>query len=83
VFKDVTGVNFVECIAHVRFEKACDLVENGDRRINEIAFAVGFQSLSEFNRVFKKLLGKSPTQYRRSLAKAPKRVRGMSKSKTK
>ena len=63
-FKEVTGVNFVEYVARVRFEKACDLLENGDRRISEIAFAVGFQSLSQFNRVFKKLSGKSPTAYR-------------------
>ena len=65
-FKNVTGVNFVEYVARVRFEKACDLLENGDRRISEIAFAVGFQSLSQFIRVFKKLSGKSPTQYRRA-----------------
>ena len=68
-FKDVTGVNFVEYVARVRFEEACDFLENGDRRISEIAFAVGFQSLSQFNRTFKKLSGTSPTQYRHSLAK--------------
>jgi AraC-like DNA-binding protein len=63
-FKEVTGVNFVEYVARVRFEKACDLLENADRRISEIAFAVGFQSLSQFNRVFKKLTRKSPTHFR-------------------
>ena len=69
-FKNVTGVNFVEYVARVRFEKACDLLETVDRRISEIAFAVGFQSLSQFNRIFKKLSGTSPTQYRHSVAKA-------------
>ncbi len=39
-FKDVTGLNFVEYVARVRFEKACDLLENVDRRISEIAFSV-------------------------------------------
>jgi AraC-like DNA-binding protein len=68
-FKEVTGVNFVEYVARVRFEKACDLLENPDRRISEIAFAVGFQSLSQFNRIFKKLSGKSPTAYRRMQVK--------------
>ena len=63
-FKNVTGVNFVEYVARVRFEKACDLLENVDRRISEIAFAVGFQSLSQFNRVFKKLSGRSPSALR-------------------
>jgi AraC-like DNA-binding protein len=68
-FKEITGVNFVEYVARVRFEKACDLLENADRRISEIAFAIGFQSLSQFNRIFKKLSGKSPTAYRRMQVK--------------
>ena len=63
-FKQVTGLNFVEYVARTRFEKACRLLHSGDLRISEIAFAVGFQSLSQFNRVFKRLSGKSPTQFR-------------------
>lgn len=63
-FKQVTGVNFVDYVARTRFEKARKLLEDVDLRISEIAFAVGFQSLSQFNRVFKKLSGKSPTAYR-------------------
>jgi AraC-like DNA-binding protein len=69
-FKQVTGNNFVDYIARTRFEKACELLRDVDLRISEIAFAVGFQSLSQFNRVFKKLAGKSPTQYRAALAKS-------------
>ena len=63
-FKQVTGIKFVDYVAHVRFKNACDLLRNSRLRISEIAFAVGFQSLSQFNRVFKKFSGKSPTQYR-------------------
>lgn len=63
-FKQVTGVNFVQYVAHSRFEKARDLLRNPNRRISEIAFAVGFQSLSQFNRVFKRLARRSPSQYR-------------------
>ena len=63
-FKQVTGVNFVDYVARIRFEKACDLLLNSNLRISEIAFAVGFQSLSQFNRVFKKLTRQSPTQFR-------------------
>jgi AraC-like DNA-binding protein len=63
-FKRVTGINFVEHIARARIEKACGLLKGGDLRISEIAFAVGFQSLSQFNRVFKKLVDKSPTVFR-------------------
>ena len=63
-FKQVTGVNFVDYVARARFEEARDLLLNSNRRISEIAFAAGFQSLSQFNRVFKRLAGKSPTDFR-------------------
>ena len=63
-FKQVTGMNFVAYVAGIRFANACDLLGNSNLRISEIAFAAGFQSLSQFNRVFKRLSGKSPTEYR-------------------
>jgi AraC-like DNA-binding protein len=63
-FRKVTGVNFVDYVARTRIEQACYLLRSPDLRISEIAFAVGFQSLSQFNRAFKRLSGKSPTEYR-------------------
>ena len=63
-FKQVTGMNFVEYVACRRFKEACRLLHDGDLKISDIAFSAGFQSLSQFNRVFKRLSGKSPTQYR-------------------
>ncbi len=63
-FKQVTGVKFVDYVARNRFEKAKEQLANADSSISEIAFACGFQSLSQFNRVFKKLSGKSPSDYR-------------------
>jgi AraC-like DNA-binding protein len=63
-FRQVTGINFVDHVAFTRFEKARTLLPDAGLRISEIAFAVGFQSLSQFNRVFKRLAGRSPTQYR-------------------
>jgi AraC-like DNA-binding protein len=63
-FKQVTGINFSDYVARTRFEKASKLLHDVDLRISEIAFAVGFQSLSQFNRVFKRLSGKSPTEFR-------------------
>jgi len=63
-FKEATGTTFVKYVARKRFEKAEVLLRNAELRVSEIAFAVGFQSLSQFNRVFKKFAGKSPTEYR-------------------
>jgi len=68
-FKEVTGINFVDYVAGIRVGKARDLLQNSNLRISEIAFSVGFQSLSQFNRVFKKISGKSPTEYRAATAK--------------
>jgi len=72
-FKKVTGVKFVDYIAQRRFERARGFLQDRDLRISEIAFEVGFQSLSQFNRVFKKLSGKSPTEYRATKIKISER----------
>ena len=66
-FRQITGLNFVDYVGRIRIEQACARLANGDHRISEIAFDVGFQSLSQFNRVFKKVSGKSPTEYRAEL----------------
>ncbi len=63
-FKEATGMNFVQYVARARFEKAAAMLRDPNLRVSEIGFAVGFQSLSQFNRVFKKLSGKSPSEYR-------------------
>jgi AraC-like DNA-binding protein len=52
----------------VRLERAKNLLLNPNLRISEIAYEVGFQSLTHFNRVFKRILGRSPTDYRVRLA---------------
>lgn len=67
MFKKVTGINFTDYLSRVRIEKSKNLLLNPNLRISEIAFEVGFQSLTHFNRVFKKILGQSPTQYRAQL----------------
>jgi AraC-like DNA-binding protein/ligand-binding sensor protein len=67
LFKRVSGINFTDYLSRVRIEKARNLLLNPSLRISEIAFEVGFQSLTHFNRVFKKIIGQSPTQFRAQL----------------
>jgi AraC-like DNA-binding protein len=67
MFKKFTGINFTDYLSRVRIEKAKNLLLNRNLRVSEIAYEVGFQSLTHFNRVFKKILGVSPTQYRSQL----------------
>jgi len=67
LFKKATGINFTEYVSRVRTEKAKNLLLNPNLRVSEIAYEVGFQSLTHFNRVFKKIVGESPTDYRNRL----------------
>jgi YesN/AraC family two-component response regulator len=64
LFKKATGLNFTEYVSRLRIEKAKNLLLNPNLRVSEIAYEVGFQSLTHFNRVFKKFIGQSPTEYR-------------------
>lgn len=63
-FKKATGFTFTQYVGLVRTAKAKQLLANPQMRISEVAFEVGFQSLTHFNRVFKKITGQSPTAYR-------------------
>jgi len=67
IFKKFTGLNFTDYVSRVRVEKAKNLLLNPNLRVSEIAFEVGFQSLTHFNRVFRKIVGESPTHYRGTL----------------
>jgi AraC-like DNA-binding protein len=69
-FKKVTGLNFTDYLARARVEKAKELLLEPNARVSEIVFEVGFQSITHFNRIFKRHVGKSPTEYRKSLPKA-------------
>jgi AraC-like DNA-binding protein len=70
MFKKATGLNFTDYVSRLRIEKAKNLLLNRNLRVSEIAYEVGFQSLTHFNRVFKKIMGQSPTEYREQLASA-------------
>jgi AraC-like DNA-binding protein len=70
LFKRHTGVSFTEYVSRLRTEKAKKLLLNPNLRVSEIAYEVGFQSLTHFNRVFKRVLHESPTEYRSRLQPA-------------
>lgn len=67
LFKKATGLNFVDYVARLRVEKAKNLLQNPRFRISEVAFEVGFQSLSQFNRTFHRIAGTAPRTYRATL----------------
>jgi len=69
VFKRYAGLGLTEYIIRARIEKSKNLLLNPNLRVSEIAYDVGFQSLTHFNRVFKRILRQSPTDYRTQLAR--------------
>ena len=63
-FKRATGMTFTDYLARVRVEKVKNLLLNPHKRVSEAAFEAGFQSLSQFNRVFRRVAGEAPSAYR-------------------
>jgi AraC-like DNA-binding protein len=64
LFRRATGLTFTNFLSRVRIESSKRLLINPHMRVSEVAYKAGFQSLTHFNRVFLKLLGQSPTEYR-------------------
>lgn len=77
VFKRTTGLTFTDYLARERIESAKVMLHNSHTRISEAAYAAGFQSLSQFNRVFRRIEGESPSHYRDHLGgskRSPHRI---------
>lgn len=64
IFRQELGENVILYITQRRMEKAKEYIENTDINLTEVAFLVGYNDYSYFNRVFKKKLGMSPREYR-------------------
>jgi len=67
VFKAETGRSFGGHLNRKRIEVAKSLIEYQDMNITELCFAVGFNDLSYFSRVFRSLEGITPSSYRRDM----------------
>lgn len=65
IFKEMTGETFIEVLTKVRMEKAKELLENTTMKNYEIAEKVGFSDPHYFGISFKKITGKTPTEYAR------------------
>lgn len=64
LFKQNTGENLVDYVARLRINRAKELLLNSNYKVYEIAGTVGFESQHYFNRLFKSLVGLTPTEYR-------------------
>jgi len=68
-FKEEAGMPLFQFINHVRIQKACQILKRTDMPIIEIAYEVGYQNISFFNRCFKKFMQMSPRDYRHMIQK--------------
>ncbi len=66
-FKATTGDTPTGYILRLRVDLAADLLSNSAMSVTDVAYATGFSSHSYFDRVFKRLKGMTPLEYRRHL----------------
>ena len=64
VFKKEHGVTLRDYIKKARLARAQYLLEESDRSIQDVAFEVGYEEISLFNRIFKTGIGLTPSDYR-------------------
>ena len=65
LFKEETGESVIDYINNRRISRAAEMLADESISIKDIAYSVGFADQMYFSRVFKKLKGKTPTQFRK------------------
>ncbi|MFN8436042.1 MAG: AraC family transcriptional regulator [Cytophagales bacterium] len=67
VIKNQTSFNFKQYLNQIRTEKAKELLLENKLNISEIAFETGYSNVTHFNRVFKSVVGQSPTEFKENV----------------
>lgn len=65
LFKTKTKKHFVEYLAEVRIMQACKFIMETDMSISTIAYSCGYKTASNFNKIFKKITGYTPMEYKK------------------
>ena len=58
------GMSFAEYLQRTRIEQSCHMLENSDKKINEIASLCGYDNIKFFNKVFKSTLKITPREFK-------------------
>jgi transcriptional regulator GlxA family with amidase domain len=69
-FKELLGETPLEYLTNWRMYKATGLMQEGDKKLFEVAKSVGYDSDAAFSKAFKRVLGVAPREYRRSVMEA-------------
>ena len=68
LFQKETGTSPINYFTRLKIQKACQYIELTDMKLNEIAMRLGFEEQAYFSRVFTKVMGISPSSYRKKEA---------------
>lgn len=71
LFKSKTKKHFVEYLAEVRITQACKFIMETDMSISTIAYSCGYKTASNFNKIFKKITGFTPMEYKKKTESSP------------
>ena len=66
LFKSITSKTFTEYVNGIRIAKASEMLIRSDKKVLSICHEVGFRSINHFNRMFRQIVGVSPTEYMRN-----------------
>ncbi|MBF7082770.1 response regulator [Desulfallas sp. Bu1-1] len=69
IFRQITGLNFMQYLTGIRMERAIELLKTGKYCVSEVAEAVGYKDSSYFSQVFKKRYGFNPNELIKKPAK--------------
>lgn len=72
LFKKTHNMTFKEYLVKIRVGYACRLLNDEDKSISQISFEAGFENLSNFNRLFKKFKGVTPSEFKHQVKKSEK-----------
>lgn len=67
LFKSKTGKTIFYVLNEIRIEYACRLLRHSNLTTAQIAYEVGFNNLSHFNKTFKSFMHQTPTEYKNAL----------------
>ncbi|MFC0471401.1 response regulator [Halalkalibacter kiskunsagensis] len=65
LFKTVTGESFLSYLTNHRMKRACDLLKNPVLKVYEVSEKIGYTDSKHFTKVFKKMYGYTPKEYRK------------------
>ncbi len=68
LFKETLGKTYIKYLTGIRMDKACELLAQGNK-VSAVASMVGVSDVHYFAELFKKYIGKTPREYRDSIAK--------------